>query len=85
MHLGIFSCLESFFRTSYPLSGGGPNWLGFDALYMDLTGRGFASGRLERYEKLCYVAGSADKVARFLIEFHAEDYEVLQPQFQVLH
>jgi hypothetical protein len=52
---------------------------------MDLTGRGFACGRLERYEKLCYLAGSADKVARILIELHAEDYQALQPLFQVLY
>ena len=47
---------------------------GFDALNMDLAGRGWAGKGLGQYDELCYLA---DKVARFLFEFHAADYQAL--------
>jgi hypothetical protein len=47
---------------------------GFDALNMDLAGRGWAGKGLGKYDELCYLA---DKVARFLFEFHASDYQAL--------
>ncbi len=69
-------------RLEYPcrlithsLLGGGPRRRGFNALNIDLTGRGLAGGRLVRYQKLYYLS---DKVARFLFEFHTEDYQELE-------
>ena len=47
---------------------------GFDALNMDLAGRGWAGKGLGQYDELCYLA---DKVARFLFEFHAADADYL--------
>ena len=47
---------------------------GFDSLNMDLAGRGWAGKVLGKYDELCYLA---DKVARFLFEFHAADYQAL--------
>jgi hypothetical protein len=41
---------------------------------MDLVGRGWAGKRLGKYDELCYLA---DKVARFLFEFHAAEYQAL--------
>jgi hypothetical protein len=46
----------------------------FRALDMDLVGRGWAGKGLGKYDELCYLA---DKVARFLYEFHAADYLAL--------
>ena len=48
--------------------------LGFDALDMNLVGRGWGGKGLGKYDELCYLA---DKVARFLFEFHAADYQAL--------
>ena len=47
---------------------------GFDALNMDLAGRGWAGKVLGKYDELCYLA---DKVARFLFELHAADYQAM--------
>ena len=60
---------------THSLLGGGSIQRGFDALNMDLTGRGDAGRGLGRYDELRYLS---DKVARFLFEFHAEDYQALQ-------
>ena len=58
----------------HSLSVSGPNRRGFDALDMDLTGRGWAGRGLGKYEELCDLA---DKVARFLFEFNAAEYQGL--------
>ena len=42
---------------------------------MDLAGRGAAGRNLGTYNELCYLP---DKVARFLFEFHAVNYQALQ-------
>ncbi len=47
---------------------------GFDALDMDLVGRGWTGKGLGRYDEFCYLA---DKVAGFLFEFHAAEYQAL--------
>jgi hypothetical protein len=47
---------------------------GFDAFDMEITGQGFAGGRMGRYEEVCQLA---DKVARFMFEFHAKDCHAL--------
>ncbi len=56
------------------MSSNGPLRRGFDAHNMDLAGRGWAGKGLGKYDELCYLA---DKVARFLFEFHAADYQAL--------
>jgi hypothetical protein len=48
---------------------------GFDALDLELVGRGWAGKELGRYDEPCY---PADKVARFLFEFHAAEYQALE-------
>ena len=82
MFLGVFrnnflnlQILLSLNRLiEHSLSASGPSRRGFDALDMDLTGRGYAGKKLGRYEELCFLA---DKVARFLFEFHADEYQAL--------
>ncbi len=58
----------------HTLSSNGPTRLGYDALDMDLVGRGWDGKGLGKYDELCYLA---DKVARFRFEFHAADYPAL--------
>jgi hypothetical protein len=47
---------------------------GYDALDCTLISRGYAGSRLGQLSELCYLP---DKVARFLFEFHADDYKGL--------
>ncbi len=48
---------------------------GYAALDCTIISRGSAGARLGRYNKLCFLP---DKVALFLFEFHADDYQSLQ-------
>ena len=47
---------------------------GYDALECTLISRGFAGKHLGHLSELSFLA---DKVARFLFEFHADDYKGL--------
>ena len=51
--------------------GGGPNNRGYDALHRDLLSTGSAGRDLGQYTALRFLP---DKVARFLYEFHTDDY-----------
>jgi hypothetical protein len=48
---------------------------GYDALECTLISRGFAGKHLGQLSELSFLA---DKVARFLFEFHADDYKSLR-------
>jgi hypothetical protein len=49
---------------------------GYDALDCAMISRGSAGARLGRYNELSFLP---DKAARFLFEFHADDYKTLRP------
>lgn len=53
------------------LIGGGANQRGYDALDLDFIKQGEAGGRLGQYKVLSCLP---DKVAKYLLEFHASDY-----------
>ena len=54
------------------LTGGGPHQvLGYDALDLDFIKQGDAGGGLGSYAVLCNLP---DKVAKYLLEFHPNDY-----------
>jgi hypothetical protein len=48
---------------------------GYDALDCAMISRGSAVDRLGRYNELCFLL---DKAARFLFEFHTDDYKSLR-------
>ena len=54
------------------MSGGGRGMKGYDALECTLISRGHAGKHLGHLSELSFLA---DKVARFLFEFHADDYK----------
>ena len=56
---------------THSLIGGGMHQRGYDALDLDFIKRGEAGGRLGPYKVLCCLS---DKVAKYLLEFHASDY-----------
>ena len=60
---------------THSLSGGGKGMKGYDALDCAMISLGSAGARLGRYNKLCFLP---DKAARFLYEFHADDYKGLR-------
>jgi hypothetical protein len=51
---------------------GGKGIKGYDALDCTMISRGSAGARLGRYTELGFLP---DKAARFLFEFHADDYK----------
>ena len=53
------------------LVSGGVNQRGYDALDLDFIKQGHAGGRLGQYKVLTCLP---DKVAKYLLEFHASDY-----------
>jgi hypothetical protein len=59
---------------THSLSGGGKGMTGYNALDCAMISRESAGARLGRYTKLCFLL---DKAARFLYEFHADDYKGL--------
>ena len=59
---------------THSLTGGGSHQRGYDALDLDFIKQGNAGGQLGRYEVLSYLP---DKVAKYLLEFHASDYTAL--------
>jgi hypothetical protein len=63
----VWSCRN----ITHSLSGGGKGMKGYDALDCTLISRGSAVPRLGRLSELWFLP---DKVARFLVEFHADDY-----------
>jgi hypothetical protein len=60
---------------THDLIGGGNHQLGYDALDLDFIKQGSAGGRLGQYQVLKFLP---DKVAKYLLEFHASDYAGLQ-------
>jgi len=72
--LDILIIIWSCRNITHSLSGGGKGMRGYDALDCTLISRGFAGPRLGRLSELCFLP---DKVARFLFEFHADDYKSL--------
>jgi hypothetical protein len=56
---------------THSLAGGGDHQLGYDSLDLDFIKRGDAGGTLGRYEVL---SSLSEKVAKYLLEFHAGDY-----------
>jgi hypothetical protein len=67
----------SFRMITHFLSGGGKGMKGYDALDYAMISRGSAQAgaRLGRYNELYFLP---DKAARFLYEFHADDYQGLR-------
>ena len=63
--------MEIYRFMTHSLAGGGPNNRGYDALHRDLLSTGFAGSELGQYMALCFLP---DKVARFLYEFHEDNY-----------
>lgn len=59
---------------THSLTGGGSHQRGYDALDLDFIKQGNAGGQLGRYEVL---SNLPDKVAKYLLEFHASDYTAL--------
>ncbi len=62
---------------THSLSGSGKSMqgLGYIALHCTMITRGLAGARLGRYSELSFLA---EIFARFLIEFHADDYKSLR-------
>jgi hypothetical protein len=60
---------------THSLSGGGKGMKGYDALDCIMISRWPAGVRLGRFNELCFLP---DKEARFLFEFHTDDYESLR-------
>ena len=56
---------------THSLTGGGSHRRGYDALDLDFIKQGNAGGQLGQYEVL---SNLPDKVAKYLLEFHASDY-----------
>ena len=56
------------------LTGGGQHQRGYDALDLDFIKQGDAGGGLGSYAVLCNLP---DKVAKYLLEFHPNDYKGL--------
>ena len=65
----------SYSKLTHSLSGGGKGMKGYDALECTLISRGYAGKHLGHLSELSFLA---DKVARFLFEFHADDYKGLR-------
>ena len=61
-------------NIKHSLSGGGKGMRGYDALDCTLISQGSAGHRLGRMSELCFLS---DKVARYLFEFHDQDYKDL--------
>ena len=61
-------------NIKHSLSGGGKGMRGYDALDCTLISQGYAGHRLGRMSELCFWS---DKVARYLFEFHDQDYKDL--------
>jgi hypothetical protein len=59
----------------HSLSGGGRSMRGYDALDCTMIARGCAGARLRRYNELKFLP---EKVALFLLEFHADDFKSLR-------
>ena len=59
---------------THSLTGGGSHQQGYDALDLDFIKQGNAGGQHGRYEVLSYLP---DKVAKYLLEFHASEYTAL--------
>ena len=59
---------------THSLIGGGTHQQGYDALDLDFIKQGEAGGRLGQYKVLSCLS---DKVAKYLLEFHAGDYTEL--------